>query len=313
VKVGRSAGQVGVIVAAVLAAACGPGSRHPKDPRRDVRAAASMVGEWRWVQLIEDPGLRRTEDERWQFVPTKTGAVIGRYQREVTVQSTDGTPFACNQALEYRQRAVFDVEVAAGEDGAVVKETKYRVEPSPCDHGFRKLGEYVATVGEQQVVLRWGIGEATLLRTGPPPAALAEPAWPGDDPNMLGAWAWSATWREPRGPTRTSTEAWEIANGPDGTLDVTVLRTTDTIDPDGETIACAGADRWTATERVAIEGRAEGDLIRLREVAVEATPHPCTAMSPHRVLDDATMEQIGDFLVLAWRGDRRQVLSRPAR
>jgi hypothetical protein len=303
-----------VSLAVAIAAACGPGqSRRGTDPRRDVRAAASLVGEWRWVQLVEDPGVRRTEDERWQFIPVKAGMVIGRYQREVTVQSTDGTPFACNQALEYRPRAVFDVEVAATRDGVVVHETKYRVEPSPCDHGFRKLGEYVAIVGEQQVVLSWGGGQETLLRTGPPPAALAEPSWPGDAPSELGAWAWSATWREPRGPVRTATEAWEIANGPEGTLDATVTRTIDTVDPDGEPIACAGADRWTATERVAIEGRREGDLVRLREVAVEATPHPCTQTSPNRVLDDATMQQIGDFLVLEWRGDRRQVLGRPPR
>ena len=34
-------------------------------------------------------------------------------------------------------------------------------------------------------------------------------------------------------------------------------------------------------------------------------------LSPNRILDDATMEQIGDFLVIEWRGDRREVLSRP--
>jgi hypothetical protein len=302
------------IAALALAVACGPAQRHtPNDPAHpDLRAPAALVGEWRWVQLVEDTGTRRTEDEHWQFVPQAGGVVVGRYQREVTVQSTDGTPFVCNQALEYRQRAVFDVEVAPAAGGALIKETAYRVEPSPCDHGFRRLGEYTAAIGEQRVTLHWTDGEATLLRTGPPPKQLATPAWPGDHPSELGDWQWTATWLEPRGPRKTQTEAWSFANGPDGTLDATVTRTTTTTDPDGDPIACAGASEWTATERVVVEGHRDGDIVRLREVSAEATPHPCTKMSPNRILDDATMEQIGDFLVIEWRGDRRQVLSRPA-
>ena len=298
----------------LAAVACGPAQRPPGSGALDPRTPASLVGEWRWVKLTEEAGTRRTEDERWQFIPGGVGVVLGRYLRDVTVQSTDGMPFACNQATEYHQRAVFDVEVTAPTRGALVRETGYRAEPSPCDHGFRKLGQYAATVGEQQAVLRWDDGEATLLRTGPPPAALIAPSWTGDHPDPLGAWTWSATWLEPRGPRRTATEAWQIANGPDATLNATVVRTVETVDPDGATIACAGTDRWTSTERIALEGRpAEGDVLRFREVAVEATPHPCQRTSPNRILDDATLEQIGDFLVLEWRGDRRQVLARPAR
>jgi len=297
--------------AAVALAGCGPTPPRPPSGPGDPRVPATLVGEWRWVQLTEDGSTRRTEDERWQFVPrpgSTSGAVIGRYLRDVTVQSTDGRPFDCNQSTEYHQRAMFDVEVA----GSVIRETSYRAEPSPCDHGFRKLGQYTATVGEQRATLSWDGGVATLLRIGPPPPALAEPSWPGDHPIELGAWQWSASWLEPRGPRRTAAEDWEIANGPDGTLDATVVRTVETVDADGATIACAGSDRWTSTERIAVEIRRDGEILRLREVAVETTPHPCRKASPSRVLDDATAEQIGDSLVLEWRGDRRQVLIRPA-
>src|SRR6185503_15631550 len=116
---------------------------------------------------------------------------------------------------------------------------------------------------------RWDGGEATLLRTGPPPKQLAVPTWPGDHPSELGDWQWSATWLEPRGPRRTQIETWSIANGPADSLDATVTRTTTTTDLDGETIACAGAAEWTSTERVAVEGHRDGDIIRLREVSVE--------------------------------------------
>lgn len=304
--------RVAVLAVLVLVlVGCGPTQRPTGPGSIDQRMPASLVGEWRWVQLTEDTGTRRVEDERWQFVPGGIGMVRGRYQRDVTVQSTDGRPFECNQATEYRQRAVFEVEVTAASGAAIVRETGYRAEPSPCDHGFRKLGQYTATVGEQQAVLRWDSGEATLLRTGPPPRALSEPSWSGDHPDPLGAWQWSATWREPRGPRKTATEQWEIANGPDATLNATVVRTVETSDVEGAAIACAGTGQWTSTERIALDGRRDGDVLRFRETAVEATPHPCQRTSPNRVLDDATVEQIGDFLVLEWRGDRRQVLRRP--
>jgi len=39
---------------------------------------------------------------------------------------------------------------------------------------------------------------------------------------------------------------------------------------------------------------------------------PCLRTTPHRALDEATAEQIGDYLILAWRGKRRQILYRPS-
>jgi hypothetical protein len=297
----------------VLVAGCGS-TPHPAPGARTLdgqRVPASLLGEWRWIHLTEATGTRRVEDERWQFVRDGGGSVVGRYQREVLVQSTDGRPFDCNQLPAYTQRAVFDVAVTPGANGSIIKETAYRTEPSPCDHGFRRLGEYVATIGEQQTTLTWPDGAATLLRIGPPPAALAEPTWAGDAPSPLGGWRWSAAWTDPRGSRRIATEAWELAAGPDDTIAGTVVRTLETIDPDGAPFACAGSDRWTQTERVAVEARREGEVLRVREVAVEATPHPCQRTSPGRILDEALAEQIGDHLVLEWRGDRKQVLSRP--
>jgi hypothetical protein len=319
--IARAALVLAAAAAVGTAAGCGP--RPPGAAAADPRIGATLIGEWRWVQLTEENGTRRTEDERWQFVPRPDATVAGRYLRDVTVQSTDGRVFDCNQAAEYRQRAVFELELA----GDVIRELSYRTEASPCDHGFRKLGTYRVKVGEQQATLTWDGGEATLLRVGPPPGALAEPAWSGDRPTPTGAWTWNATWREPRGPRRAATETWAIAAGTAGTASTastagtagtaavftgTVTRTLETIDPDGATIPCAGADRWTETERITVELRRTGDLYRLRELEADAGAlHPCRATSPARVLDDATVEQRGDYLVIEWRGDRRQVLRRP--
>ena len=294
----------------LLGVACG-GRLGGKTKFRDERALAALIGQWRWVHLVDEGTTRRTEDERWQFLPKKGGGVIGRYVREVRVESTNGRPFTCNQRLAYTQRAVFEVEAAATKDGAFVRETGYRTEPSPCDHGFRKLGTYRLAVGDQAAVLAWNGGQSTLLRTGSAPDALVQPAWRGDRAVIGGSWTWTATWIEPRGPRRVAKESWEIGNGPGSTIIATVARTIETIDPDGARIACAGGDRWTYTEKVAVEGHREGELIRFREVGVQAAPHPCQATSPRRLLDDATVELIGDFLVLEWRGERRQVLVRP--
>ena len=301
------------LAVAVLLVACGARVSYPPGATlRDKKALASLVGQWRWVHLVEDRGTRRTEDERWQFVVADKGKVVGRYVREVRVESADGRPFACNQATTYTQRAVFEVEATITKDGAIVRETTYRAEPSPCDHGFRKLGVYKVKVGEQTVVLAWEGGQSTLLRTGNAPEELATPAWRGDRGAIGGAWRWSATWLEPRGPKKVAREAWQIGDGPNGTLIATVTRSVETIDLDGKAIACAGADRWTYHEKVALEGRREGELVRFREIGFEAAPHPCHAFSPRRLLDDATVELIGDWLVLEWRGDRRQVLAREA-
>ena len=41
------------------------------------------------------------------------------------------------------------------------------------------------------------------------------------------------------------------------------------------------------------------------------TLNPCLRATARRTLDEATAEQIGDFLVLEWRGKRREILYRP--
>jgi hypothetical protein len=52
-------------------------------------------------------------------------------------------------------------------------------------------------------------------------------------------------------------------------------------------------------------------VLAIRETAVSAGDHACLRARRARSLDSATLEVRGDFLVLEWRGKRRQVLHRP--
>ena len=60
-----------------------------------------------------------------------------------------------------------------------------------------------------------------------------------------------------------------------------------------------------------LDGLREEEHWHLYEHAVEPGDHPCLRATPKRNLDEATAEQIGDYLVLEWRGKRREILYRP--
>ena len=80
--------------------------------------------------------------------------------------------------------------------------------------------------------------------------------------------------------------------------------------PDGKPIACANAASWSFDDAYVLAGYREEEHWRFNELAVEPGDHPCVRATPKRTIDEATAEQIGDFLVLEWRGKRRQILYR---
>ncbi len=81
--------------------------------------------------------------------------------------------------------------------------------------------------------------------------------------------------------------------------------------PDGAPIACAGAPVWSFDDAYVLDGQREEEHWHFYERAADPAEHPCLAATPRRSLDEATAEQIGDYLVLEWRGKRHQVLYRP--
>jgi hypothetical protein len=271
-----------------------------------------LVGSWRWLLRTSETGTTRVETETWRFRPA-LGAptqLAGRYLRDVEVRSDDRVPFGCNQRAWYRQRAVYDVTLEPTPAGLAIRETDYRTEPSPCDHGFRHLGAYIATAAGERLTLAWDGGTQTLWQTDNELAELPQSPWPST-PELTGPWRWDATSYDAGGDLRDETEQWELTRRSDTQIDATYRREVTVRSPDGSVIACAGAASWSFEDRYLIDGQREDEHWHFHELAAEPGQHPCLQATPRRSLDEATAEQIGDYLVLEWRGKRRQVLYRP--
>ena len=137
---------------------------------------------------------------------------------------------------------MFDVEVEVTATGFAVREVGYRAQESPCDHGFRKTGNYVADLGGERFVLKWQGGAQTLWRIDDD--ASAEGAWP-DAPKVEGAWRWEMTSYDDEGHVHDETEWWQITRRTETQLDLTYRRRVVVRSADGTPITCAGAPSYT--------------------------------------------------------------------
>jgi hypothetical protein len=300
----------------VLASACQPpGAGTPTTrpaPPPHVFLLTDLIGGWRWQLRTSEAGTTRVETETWRFrpAPGMPSQLVGRYLREVEVRSDDRVPFACNQRPWYRQRAMFDVTVEATATAFAVRETVYQAEPSPCDHGFRHLGGYTGELAGNRFRLSWDDGRQTLWQTDDALADLPGSPWPAL-PQIAGPWRWDATSYDAAGDLHDESEWWELTRRSATRIDGTYRRRVTVRSPDGTAITCAGAPAWSFDDAYVIEGQREDEHWHFYERAVDAADHPCLQATPRRNLDEATAEQIGDHLVLEWRGKRRQVLYRP--
>jgi hypothetical protein len=316
-------GVVGVAIAGAwiaVVASCRPAAvRAPGKPVRtaDALTLAHLLGSWEWRHESDDRGVHRVEHERWHLAvdpsaPQGVLRAVGAYDRDVEFRATDQVPFVCSQEPVYHQRARFTVRADVTADGVTITETGYQAEPSPCDHGFRRVGQYRVLVQRDRVKLAWdgpGAGEETLTRVADAPLP-EPPPWPGLHPSWDGAWTWRAHTMDDDGNLRDEQEDWQITVGEDGLASATYVRTVTTTSVDGRPIACAGTTRWSYVDRYVLEGHVTGDLLTLTETASDPGTHPCLAITPTRALDALTAEQDGAYLELEWRGKRRQVLHR---
>jgi hypothetical protein len=290
----------------VAVAGCRPTTTH-EPPAVEQLTLLDLAGEWRWLHHEQADGTSRVEDERWELRVAEHGGLSGSYLRTVEVRSLDGLPFPCNQRTWYVQRARFDVTITATDDGFVAHETAYDVEPSPCDHGFRRTGSYKVVPRGNRVDLRWDGGVETLWHTSDLYTAIETPWQP---PSPIGQWRWHTRAYDDDGNVRDEWETWDVTRRDDATLDATYRRSVRTTSVDGTPIACAGTPSWGFDDVYALDATREDGLWHVRERGVGAGDHPCLRDTPRRTLDEAIAEQIGDYLVLEWRGKRRQVLRR---
>lgn len=305
----RRALLVGSLAACGPPGAGGPTTRPAPSPLQ--YTLTDLVGGWRWLHRTTEAGTTRIETENWRFVKTDSPSKLaGRYVRSVEVRSDDHTPFQCNQRPWYRQRAVFDVDVEMTATGFTIKETGYRAEPSPCDHGFRKVGDYTAELTGDRLTLKFPGGKQTLIQIDEDRRDLPGEPWPGV-PTLAGPWRWSAVSYDDDHNLRTEYEWWEITKRTDTTVDATYRRRVIVTSGDGKPIACANATTWQFDDAYVLDGVREEEHWHFHELAVEPGDHPCLQATPKRNLDEATAEQLGDYLVLEWRGKRRQILYRP--
>jgi len=300
----------------VLAAACQPpGTATPATrpaPPPSVDQLTGLVGGWRWLLRTSEAATTRVEAEAWRFrpsagVPTQ---LSGRYVRDVEVRSDDRVPFGCNQRPWYRQRAVYDITVEATASGFAVRETDYHAEPSPCDHGFRRLGAYTAIAAGGRLTLAWDGGSQTLWQIDDELTDLPASPWPST-PEIAGPWRWDATSYDDTGNLRDESEWWELTRRTATRIDATYRRRVTVRSPDGTPITCAGAPSWSFDDAYVLDGQREEEHWHFYELAADPGDHPCLKATPRRTLDEATAEQLGDHLVLEWRGKRRQILYRP--
>ena len=270
----------------------------------------NLLGEWRWMHSQDEAGVHFVESERWQFV-RRGPLALGRYVRELHATSTDGRPFGCSQTTSYQQRASFDLTVDATTKTLNLHEVGFHAEPSPCDHGFRQLTDYQVELNAATAVLHYPGGEQRLIHVGPEPSVLDTPTWAGDTPNIDGRWQWSAVSRDGAGRDRHESETWVLSRTPDEHVSAQVTRTINVVDPDGAIIPCAGASHWQVAEHVHLEGYRLDERYLIRETEVLRDVSPCLPVEAKRIYDSAFAIMDGDHLELTWRGNRRQLLTRP--
>lgn len=127
-----------------------------------------LTGVWTWHhRSLDRDGDIKIESESWQLVQSGN-RVRGFYTREVLVQSGDGRRFRCNDQLQYRNVARFQVEGNSAGGAFRLKEIAYETKPNACESGHRLLDQYLGMLESRGgfLRLRWNKGSQRLSRRG---------------------------------------------------------------------------------------------------------------------------------------------------
>lgn len=281
--------------------------------------ATRAIGDWQSVSRGNQGNATILEQESWhiELDPTVAETLRGHYRRVVTFRNRDGALFACNQRTSYQQITTYTLTGRLDQVPLTLRETAFEVEPSPCEHAFRRLTAYQVSIVGPTLGLQFADGNQTLWPTNGQPfnatpygnQALADGGEHGD--GLDGLWRNELTTVDERGDFRTETEAWQFTESA-GQLGGTYRREVTVRSSDGAPFRCANAAQYSYHDVIEFTGHRQGatQTYALREIAIAADRAPCLAPMPGRALDEATFEKRGNYLVIEWRGKRRQVLFR---
>lgn len=140
-------------------------SFRPQAPARASQGVSAPVdGDWEWeLRSIDAEGDERLEREVWHLAEGSDG-VRGHYERTVRRIRAGGT-FSCNAADRFETVTRYEISGQRFGEKVSLTESAYKVAPSPCDNGLRRLDSYQGHVADtDSLVLSWGPGNQLLRR-----------------------------------------------------------------------------------------------------------------------------------------------------
>ncbi len=138
--------------------------RTPAPPRATPGVAAAVDGDWEWeLRSIDAEGDERLEREVWHLREGGDG-VRGHYERTVRRIRAGGV-YSCNAADRFETVTRYEISGQRFGEKVSLTESAYKVQPSPCDNGLRRLDTYQGHVADtDSLVLSWGPGNQLLRR-----------------------------------------------------------------------------------------------------------------------------------------------------
>ena len=319
-----------ICMLALLGACVDPNALPPSDLMQR-SLATRTIGDWQSLSRSDQGNTTIVEQEFWhiELDPSVAETLRGAYQRVVTFTNRDGALFACNQRPSYQQFTTYTVTGRLDQAPLTLRETAYTVEPSPCEHAFRRLTDYRVSIVGPTLALQFADGNQTLwpspavamANTQVAGAANHQPPGSnsagdqrrdtGSTDSLDGIWRNQLTTMDERGDFRTEAEAWQFTETA-GQVWGTYRRDVTMRSSNGAPFPCANAPSFGYHDVIEFTAHRhpETQTYDLREIAIAADNAPCLAAMPGRALDQATFEKRGNYIVLEWRGKRRQVLFR---
>jgi hypothetical protein len=321
--VARSTCPCWQLLAIVIATSAGSACTQRPSEIADQLAARQALGVWLSVTQTTDGPVTIDEREQWQLAidSEQPNAIAGTVIRIVDITNTNAEPFRCNGKSSYRLVSRYQLHADKLSLPLQLSEQLISTDDSPCERGFRQTTDYTVDLVGSKLHATWSDGSQELVRSGPTtPLNVWQPPMPPVD-NLEGQWISSVSSVDETGRNRQETETWEFSWSPGNpTLGASYRRVVEISDV-GHIIACAGSSSYAFAEYAVLEGKvvdansAGGRRVfTVKELATSRSDHPCTtpgnSADGTQPLNEATVELRGDYLVLEWRGKRRQVLYR---